>query len=116
MRYVAIINTPGYLPQDDEPPTFDTPEAAWRYLHEMRCIDEDYSYAPDNDVPPYSETVKHLADTASVAAGAALGLAEWDGIGSVVGNTPGYEGSHDLGIVYSVVRAVESDEDNSEGE
>lgn len=112
MRYVAIINTPGYLPQDDEPPTFDTAKEAWEYLAAERQREEDDFTEGDES---YSETLGRLDDTASVAAGAALGLAEWDGIGSVVGDTPGYEGSHDLGIVYSV-QAVESDEDNSEGE
>lgn len=32
IRYAATINTPGYLPMDENPPIFDTPAEAWSYL------------------------------------------------------------------------------------
>jgi hypothetical protein len=31
-RYIATLNTPGYLPQNDDPPVFDTAREAWQYL------------------------------------------------------------------------------------
>jgi hypothetical protein len=33
-RFVVLENTPGYLPENDEPPTFETFKEAWTYLAE----------------------------------------------------------------------------------
>ena len=31
-NYVVIANMPGYLPEDDDPPTFDCYDEAWSYV------------------------------------------------------------------------------------
>jgi hypothetical protein len=96
MTYVATVNTPGYLPDStDEPPTFDTASAAWSYLADERRRDEDNATEIDEPGPdelPYSETVDALDAYASA------GVTE----GTVYGSTPGYDGSHDLGLAYTV--------------
>lgn len=106
--YTARINVPGYLPTDDDPPVFDTAAEAWWYLAEERERDED-NYpewadhgCPDSTACGYSETHGELVDAANFAH-----TSEWDGIDTIYGPTPGYDGSHDLGLAYSV-SAVES--------
>jgi hypothetical protein len=48
-RFVVIENTPGYLPDDDDPPTFDEYADAVAYLNERAA-----EYADDPDAePPY---------------------------------------------------------------
>jgi len=32
LHYMAVINTPGYLSEQDEPPVFATAREAWQYL------------------------------------------------------------------------------------
>lgn len=112
MRYVAIINTPGYLPQDDEPAEFDDPAEAWDYLYQERrnALDEAGVTGDPDDPYDGDDCLRYINAKVTVTT-EGHGLAE----DSVYGDTPGYEGSHDLGIVYSV-QVVESDEDNSEGE
>lgn len=101
MSYVATINTPGYLPTDDDPPTFDTAREAWDYLTAERVQAEDE--APEwadhaCDFPAdceYSETMLTLAQ-------------HEDAEGTVYGQTPGYDGDHDLGLAYCVIKVEES--------
>jgi hypothetical protein len=104
MRFIATMNTPGYLPwSDDEPPVFDNTKDAWEYLAEERERQEDTT-----DAPEYTETLSYLRYIAS-------GEHEHgnvhedcptnaDGTGTVPGSTPGYDGSHDQGIAYSVTQ------------
>lgn len=91
-QYVAIMNTPGYMPWDDgEPAVFDTPRDAWEYLADERREQEDQAAMVTDDDQPYSDTVSEL-ETAS---------ANGD-LGVIYGGIPGYDGSHDLGVAYSV--------------
>lgn len=87
MKYVAIINTPGYLP-DTEPEEFATETEAWAHLFEARMTDEAYA-DPDHSLS--SETQRALVWR--VANG---------GTGTITGPTPGYDGEHDLGVAYTV--------------
>lgn len=105
MSYLATINTPGYLPMDDDPPVFETAEGAWEYLADERKRGEDDTEEVDDG---YSATVNILeqAATGTMDAFSNAGLAE-DGTGTVYGNTPGYEGEHDLGLAYSVTLTEE---------
>ena len=88
--YIATINTPGYLPWQDDPPEFENTAEAWQYLAEERRFQEDDSYS-------CSETVELLDRYA----------AEGHGEDTVYGDTPGYEGTHDLGLAYCVTRVQE---------
>lgn len=82
--YVAIINTPGHLPLDEDPPTFDTARDAWHHLW------DEHAEAWDGDIP--------LHDSHTFANLSHLGCA-----GSIILATPGYTGDHDLGLAYSVI-------------
>lgn len=104
MRYVATINTPGYLPMADEPAVFDSAQEAWAYLAEERERDEDNMASPEEY--EYTATVASLRYLASddhvhghpfedVPTNA-------NGTGTLYGRTPGYDGDHDLGLAYSV--------------
>jgi hypothetical protein len=86
--YVATINVPGYLPMDDEPPTFDTAREAWQYL--VSEVDRAWDDFPEDDNGACLEvhTAMHNLDQSQP--------------GTVYGPTPGYDGSHDLGLAYSV--------------
>lgn len=102
--YVALINTPGYLPEVD-PVYFDGAREAWQYLvsERMRAEDE-YLGIPDNPSDPdgpchYSDTVIRLKAEAYAVD---VDGRTMSGEGCVYGNTPGYDGSHDLGVAYSV--------------
>lgn len=88
--FQATINTPGYLPWADEPAVFESTADAWEYLASERRFQEDDSYS-------CSETAELLDRYA----------AEGHGEDTVYGDTPGYEGSHDLGLAYSVSVYVE---------
>jgi len=104
-RFVAIINVPGYMPMDDDPATFDTAQEAWDYLADERTNAED-----DFEGEAYSDTRELLAALGEQAHWRHQEAAEWlagnglaaDGTGTVYGDTPGYEGEHDLGLAYSV--------------
>lgn len=103
-KYVATINTPGYLPQDDEPPVFDTAHEAWAYLESERERSE--RDATDDGLIVASECLTELRRLAEIAPGSVAAQSvhtpDWDGIGTVYGSTPGYDGSHDLGLAYCV--------------
>lgn len=108
MKYLATVNIPGYLPQDDEPPTFDTAREAWEYLADERERDE----LPD-DLNHLSRTWRELYALGMLDDPehtqrwiAVLGL-DPDGTGTIYGPTPGYDGQHDLGLAYSVTRIDE---------
>lgn len=113
-RYVATINVPGYLPQDDDPPTFDAPCDAWGYLTDERERDEDM--ATDNGHEPGKcncapsktwETLNALAQRSTPhRTRVTLGINP-DGTGTIYGPTPGHEGQHDLGLAYSVTLLTE---------
>lgn len=90
MTYVATVNVPGYLPMDDDPPTFDVVRDAWDYLVQERRDAEDEAVDSETGVP-YSETVDALDARAQAGV-----------VGTVYGDTPGYDGSHDLGLAYCV--------------
>ena len=113
MPYVAIINVPGYLPMDDEPPpTFDSAAEAWLYLAEERERGEDDQpceacEASAHEAPHYSETVRELQDWSTRCLAGDQGV-NFTGQGTVYGPTPGYDGTHDLGLAYSVQWASES--------
>ena len=100
--FVAIMNTPGYLPQDDDPPVFDTPAEAWGYLANER--ERDLTDATDGDAQ-LDTTWSELRRLATLGPQAPFGH-------SVVGSTPGYDGSHDLGLAYTV---MVTDEPPNEG-
>ena len=90
MRYVATINVPGYLPMADDLPEFDTAAQAWQYLADERRHEEDDT----DDGDPYSDTHATLVRQAE----------EDGGAGTIYGDTPGYEGDHDLGLAYTVTQ------------
>ena len=88
-EYVAIINVPGYSPMAEEPAEFPTIASAWEYLADERCRSEEQDETTDE----YSDTVEQLRTLAEAAD---------PQCGSVYGGTPGYDGDHDLGLVYTV--------------
>ena len=92
--FIATMNTPGYLPWDENSPSFETSAEAWAYLADERREQEDSAeYAGPGSIGSwYSETVDELDAYASAGHGPDV----------VYGGTPGYEGSHDLGIAYCV--------------
>lgn len=87
MGFLATINVPGYVPMDDDPPVFDTASEAWAYLADERSFGEDNGSDPDDGA-----TLHRLREYAV------------EGVGPDVvhGGTPGYDGSHDLGLAYCV--------------
>lgn len=97
MPYVATVNVPGYLPMDDDPPVFDTPAGAWSYLNDMRSTDEDNAATEDEE--DYSDTVFELRDR----------MNHHPAPGTVYGDTPGYDGDHDLGLAYTVTETISTD-------
>lgn len=108
--YVATINVPGYLPMDDDPPTFETAAEAWWYLYHERCqaeldapcdlCDDTMSHGPCGDCDDDSETARELSKRARWASSGLV--CDFEAVGSVHGPTPGYRGDHDLGLAYSV--------------
>lgn len=103
MVFEAMINVPGYLPQADIPALFTEPRAAWAWLLDERRDSEDSAVEAGSDGDGYSatfNTLERLAD-GTEAAYADAGM-DPSGVGVVVGATPGYDGDHDLGLVYSV--------------
>jgi len=105
MSYVATINVPGYLPEG-EPAEFDTAAEAWAYLEgERECRESEVT---NDSTFVASECLSELRRIAEAA--------QWaqpvsDGTGTVYGNTPGYDGTHDLGLAYCVSIAEGSDDD-----
>jgi hypothetical protein len=99
--FLATINVPGYLPMDDDPPTFDTAREAWDYLANERRDAED-----DDEAAAGYSACKNVLDR--LAAGDM-----WDdyvdpitGEGTVHGPTPG-GAIHDLGLHYTVTIVTE---------
>jgi hypothetical protein len=102
--YLATINTPGYLPMDDDRHVFTDPRDAWAYLASERERAEDQT---DSDMGEYSDTWRILGYIASGEHRHGNPCEDWptaaDGTGSVRGDTPGREDSaYDLGEAYSV--------------
>ena len=118
-RYVATVNTPGYLPMcacqctspgylpmDDDPPVFDTAREAWEYLREeLGAGMNDDAWQPDDPNDP--EGPHSLTPLALALEAWAEGRGHVQETGTVYGDTPGYAGSHDLGLTYSVDYAEE---------
>ena len=107
--YLTKINVPGYLPEGDDHDVFDTAHEAWRSLAERRQQEEDD--ADENGLSDYSDTYETLVKLADLGPrygtwfnDLGLPVTNADGSGTVYGGTPGYEGDHDLGTAYSVVR------------
>ena len=86
--YTATINVPGYLPVNDETPTFETTQEAWQYL--VSEVDRSWDDNPDDE------------NGACIEAHTALHNINQSQPGYFVASTPGYEGDHDLGLAYSV--------------
>lgn len=85
--YVAIINVPGYLPEE-EPPTFTSARQAWEYLLTDRNRFEDEWFDPDVDEPKYSVTSDQIHTMYERAAWERMATEDWDGTGSVTGPDP----------------------------
>lgn len=96
--YVAYINIPGYLPEGDHP-AFDTAAEAWTWLAEERERAEEGS--ADGAGDGFSATVDRLRELAADPG--------TEAVGTVGGDTPGYQGRYDLGLVYTVARVVHQD-------
>lgn len=102
--YMATINTPGYLPEDDDPPVFDTASEAWTWLADERQTweidmepDEHYSM-DDPDRFELSEVVADLREQAAVTAEEIPTVME-----CLWGHSVGRRGDpHDLGQSYCV--------------
>lgn len=76
MTFLATMNTPGYLPWDDDPPTFETAGDAWDYLAQQRREQEDQAeYVREDGADVfdtnsyYTDTVQELDAKASANAG-----------------------------------------------
>jgi hypothetical protein len=96
--YIALINIPGYMPMDDEPPTFENAWDAWDYLADIRREFEDSAELPGDT---YSDTV--LALEANSMRLMADGT-RYNYIGTVYGPSPLCEADdpYDLGYAYTV--------------
>lgn len=88
--FVAIINVPGYMSNQDELPEFDDMSEAWRFLFTERERDLDETNLDETD-----SCLDELE-----------GMIESPQLGTVYGSTPGYDGDHDLGLAYSVVEVT----------
>lgn len=98
--YEAFVNTPGYLPMGDEPTSFDSAREAWGWLVDECERGEDVGCT----ISDAQWTMRRLADSDSAWS---LGTPEWMEttlVGTVYAGTPGYDGNHDLGLAYTVVR------------
>lgn len=102
MGFMATVNTPGYLPEEDDPPVFDTPQEAWAHHANAREGWEDDM----SDDPEYSETVMYLRYAAGEEVEYGSPHEDYplsaDGTGTIYGSTPGYDRAHDLGVAYCV--------------
>ena len=103
--YVATVNVPGYLPMDDEPATFETAAAAWLYLADERERGLEHAEIEGDD--DTADNLATMADRCQMDGG------PWDGTGAVYGDTPGYDGDHDLGLAYCVSLVERDDLDAS---
>lgn len=89
LHYMAVINTPGYLSEQDDPPVFETAREAWQYL-----VGEVERAWDDNENDPQG---------ACVDAHTQLNCIDQNRAGGIHAGTPDYTGDHDLGVHYSVV-------------
>lgn len=109
--YVATINVPGYLPMDDEPPTFDTAAEAWWHLYHERCDGDWLDFVePEgavHDHNPYTlcPTCSDVEDSETADDLGRMAVA--NEVGTIYGPTPGYQGDHDLGLAYCVTEIEE---------
>ena len=114
--YVATINIPGYLPMDDEPPIFETAQEAWQYLAEERELSESEFVYDDRGVDGHNgEFACALSETLHVLIAHASDkwlVTDFERAGTVYGDTPGYDGDHDLGLAYCVTWTDETAEEN----
>lgn len=130
-KFVAMINTPGYLPDSVDLPTFDTAKEAWLYLAEerRRAEDEAADYVTHNvtvidaatgepdyedTISTYSQTVLELERRADMTMPGVQGIGSdpYNFVGTIYGKTPGYdstESDDDLGVAYTVDYADEED-------
>ena len=110
--YLATINVPGYLPMDEDPPTFETAQEAWEYLADERFRAEDDSYDEQFMPAGYSATANTLQNLGTGMFSGTdsdyenAGLDSIERTGTIHGPTPGYDGDHDLGLAYTVSRIV----------
>ncbi len=125
--YVATMNVPGYLPEDDDPAVFDDIPSAWAYLagereraendaaeseHRIEC-----QWHQDNDLSDTYVSLRDLGIAENYVSGVYQPEGEpdpqnvlWTGLGTIQGYTPGRCGcpedpeqsSTDLGVNYSV--------------
>ena len=113
-KYVATVNVPGYLPMDDDPPVFDTAAEAWAYLAAERERHEDDLGTWDEPLGEYSDTLMYLRYSAGSEVTYGSPHEDYpldpDGTGTIYGPTPGYDGSHDLGLAYSVTLIEDTEE------
>jgi hypothetical protein len=100
--YVATTNVPGYLPMDDEPATFEDAREAWAYLAEERQRDED-----NVEGDGYSATHNTMESLGNGTLNPNDAGLDFDYTGTVYGDTPGYDGDHDLGLAYCVTEVTE---------
>lgn len=98
--FLATVNVPGFLPDNIDPPTFDTAREAWEYLAGERRNAEDSASEFLGEFPGYSALVNTLesASNGTQADFANAGLDEIDGTGSVVGS----------GMAYSVTKVEDT--------
>lgn len=92
MKFRATVNVPGYLPQSDVDHVFDSAREAWEWLRSERERDLD---DPMNDEDDGDDQCLEEIE----------GYIDHPETGTVYGRTPGYDGEHDLGLVYAVSEA-----------
>lgn len=102
--FQAIINTPGYLSEQDEMPEFETAAQAWEHLayERQRDLEDDMNDQADlvDDDQALIEMDSHAEDGT---------------VGTVYGPTPGYDGDHDLGVAYSVIEVTYASKTRDDG-
>ena len=115
IRFLATVNTPGYLPMDDDPPVFDEARDAWDYLLSERRDAEDYALEIQGDGYTATFNILEQLSQGHDVIGLAGGVVDTssDLTGSVYGDTPGYDGDHDLGLVYSVTAVDVTDDEEA---
>lgn len=109
MKYLATTNVPGYLPMDDDPPTFDTAREAWAYLADERIRDEDMGFdAVDAEPDPEDGGYSSLVNTMESIGNGTLSFEEHDFVGIASTGEGTLWGPscpplmHDLGLNYTV--------------
>lgn len=90
MSYLAIINTPGYLSEQDELPEFETIREAWQYL--LSEVDRSWDDYPDDENGAHIEAHTQMRNI------------NQNEVGTVYAPTPG-DRMYDLGVAYSVVES-----------